>query len=171
MLQLKQKDFGKQASWLLTEFEQNYSIIEPELVWAKETFQTLENCDWVRSILGPQSFNDNKRQSTSKTFSSILTRWVDRLRPFQFKEVHAPAHTTGIADYRSRHSSINNGEVSKIKAEEFWFFWFAVNEITRNDITVLANQNWQKNANQPKRAKLMNETKPHELQKPRARVF
>ena len=39
----------------------------------------------------------------NKTFSSRLTRWVDRLLPVDFEEVHVAGRTLGIADYLSRH--------------------------------------------------------------------
>ena len=54
----------------------------------------------------------------NKTFSSRLTRWVDRLLPFQFTVVHAPGRIMGIADYLSRHPSENASNIHKIKAEE-----------------------------------------------------
>ena len=39
----------------------------------------------------------------NKTFSSRLTRWVDRLLPFEFEQVHVKGRTLGMADYLSRH--------------------------------------------------------------------
>ena len=58
-----------------------------------------------------------KENRSNKTFSSRLTRWVDRLLPFQFRVVHAPGRTMGMADYLSRHPSETNNSENKIKAE------------------------------------------------------
>ena len=47
-----------------------------------------------------------KRNKGNKTYSSRLTRWVDRVLPFDFEIFHAPERTIGIADfldYLSRH--------------------------------------------------------------------
>ena len=80
------------ASRFLTDFEMKYSINELELlaiVWAIEHFK---NCEYgvhfkvvsdhkaLVSVLKPNRGN--------KTFSSRLTRWVDRLLPFDFEVVH-----------------------------------------------------------------------------------
>ena len=39
---------------------------------------------------------------SNKTYQSRLTRWVDRLLPYQFKIVHIPGKDMGIVDYLSR---------------------------------------------------------------------
>ena len=39
---------------------------------------------------------------SNKTYQSRLTRWVDRLLPYQFKVVHIPGRNMGIVDYLSR---------------------------------------------------------------------
>ena len=44
---------------------------------------------------------------SNKTYQSRLTRWVDRLLPFQFKITHIPGRDMGIVDYLSREP---NGE-------------------------------------------------------------
>ena len=46
-----------------------------------------------------------KGNKGNKTYSSRLTRWVDRLLQFDFDIFHAPGRTIGIADYLSRHPS------------------------------------------------------------------
>ena len=38
----------------------------------------------------------------SETFSSCLTKWVDRLLPFELTVVRTPGRTLGEADYLSR---------------------------------------------------------------------
>ena len=39
---------------------------------------------------------------SNKTYQSRLTRWVDRLLPYQFKVVHLPGKDMGILDNLSR---------------------------------------------------------------------
>ena len=69
----------------------------------------------------------------NKTFSSRLTRWVDRLLPFQFEVEHAAGRTLGMADYLSRHPSEMQG--ATVKAETLWNEWFTVNSvISLNDV-------------------------------------
>ena len=63
----------------------------------------------------------------NETFSSRLTRWVDRLLLFEFSFVHTPGRTLGMADYLSRHPSEYEGSVAK--AEELFNDWFTVNVV------------------------------------------
>ena len=39
----------------------------------------------------------------------MLSRWADRVLPFEFKVVHAAERTVGMADYLSRHPSESHG--------------------------------------------------------------
>ena len=69
----------------------------------------------------------------NKTFSGRLTRWVDRLLPFDFEVVHVAGRTLGMADYLSRHPTELQG--SSVKAETLWNEWFTVNSvISLNDV-------------------------------------
>ena len=69
----------------------------------------------------------------NKTFSSRLTRWVDRLLPFEFEVVHVAGRTLGMADYQSRHPTDLQG--ASIKAETLWNEWFTLNSINSlNDV-------------------------------------
>ena len=45
------------------------------------------------------ALDENK---SNKTYQSRLTRWVDRLLPYQFKVIHLPGKDMGIVDYLSR---------------------------------------------------------------------
>ena len=45
------------------------------------------------------ALDENK---SNKTYQSRLTRWVDRLLPYQFKVLHLPGKDMGIVDYLSR---------------------------------------------------------------------
>ena len=81
-----------------------------------------------------QVVSDNKALATvlkgnksNKTYSSRLTRWVDRLLPFDFEIFHAPGNTIGIADYLSRHPSQIEGK--SVKAKKSWNNWFTVNHV------------------------------------------
>ena len=68
-----------------------------------------------------------KANKLNMTYSSRLTRWVDRLLPFDFETFHTPRKTVGIADYLSRHPSTIEGE--SVKAAELWINCFTVNHV------------------------------------------
>ena len=69
-----------------------------------------------------------KGNKIKKTYSSRLTRWVDRLLPFDFEIFHAPGVAIGIADYLSRHLSQIEGE--SVKAKDLCDNWFTVNHVS-----------------------------------------
>ena len=128
------------ASRFLTPLESKYSINELELlaiVWAIQhfknylygtKFQINSDHKALASIL-----EGNKN---NKTYSSRLTRWVDRLLPFEFEIAHAPGRTMRIADYLSRHPSPIEGE--SVKATELCNIWFTVNHVNNlNAILVI----------------------------------
>ena len=112
VLQMKEQDSWKPlayASQFLTELESKYSIQELELlavVWSIEHFKNyvygvefgvVSDHKALQSVL--------KANKGNKTFSSSLTRWVDRLLPFQNSVIHTPVRTLGLANYLSRHPS------------------------------------------------------------------
>ena len=94
------------ASRFLTNFEVKDSINELGLlatVWAVEHFKNyvydvkfkiISDHKALMTVLKPNRGN--------KTFSSRLTRWVDRLLPFEFEVEHVAGRTLGMADYLSR---------------------------------------------------------------------
>ena len=133
------------ASRFLTPFEQKCSINELELlavVWSVENFRNYvygTNFEEVSDHKALTSILKGNR--ANKTFSSQLTRWVDRLLPFQFTGCHEPGRTLGMADYLSSHPSPSNNNI-KLKVEELWNYWFTVNEINV-DKPVLVEQNKQ----------------------------
>ena len=131
------------ASRFLTELEAKYSINELELlavVWSVEHFKNyvygvpfgiVSDHKALQSVL--------KSNKGNKTYSSRLTRWVDKLLPFDFSIVHTPGRTLGMADYLSRHPSKYEG--ASILAEKLYNDWFTVSvvdDITPN-FTGLAN--------------------------------
>ena len=82
--------------------------------------------------------NSAKRKKSSKTYSSRLTRWVDRLLPFDSEIFHAPGKRIGIAlAYLSRHPSQIEGE--SVKAKELCNNWFTVNHVN-NVNSILAEE-------------------------------
>ena len=110
------------ASRFSTDFEAKYSINELELlafVWAIEHFKycvygvkftILSDHKALTTILRPNRGN--------KTFSSRLTRWVNRLLPFEFEVVHVAGRTLGMADYLSRHPTELQGAALKAETLE-----------------------------------------------------
>ena len=120
------------ASRFLTTFEQKYSINElelPAVVWAIENFRSYVYGVQFEVISDHKALTAIlKGNRANKTYSSRLTRWIDRLLPFQFTVTHSPGRTIGMADYLSRHPSPSNQNI-QIKAEELWNNWFTVNKI------------------------------------------
>ena len=94
------------ASRYLNAQEKKYSTNEMELlavVWAVDRYK--------HYLLGkPFTIaTDHKALTTAldvnqsnKTYQSRLTRWVDRLLPYQFNIIHIPGRDMGIVDYLSR---------------------------------------------------------------------
>ena len=106
------------ASRCLSDYETRYSTNELELlaiVWAVEHFR-----NYVYGVKF-EVISDHKALETAiksnhgnKTYSSRLTRWIDRLLPFDMEIIHQPGRTMGLADYLSRHpSDYNENEWSK----------------------------------------------------------
>ena len=99
------------ASRFLNTHESRYSTNELELlavVWSLEHFKhylfgtefTLQTDH--RALL--TALNENRG---NKTYQSRLTRWVDRLLPFNFNLEHIPGKNMGFADYLSRNPKNN----------------------------------------------------------------
>ena len=110
------------ASRFLTPLQCKYSINELEklaVVWAVEhfrdylygtNFQIVSDHKALTSVL--------KGNKNNETYSSRLTRCMDRLLPFECEIFHSPGRTMGIADYLSRHPSPI--ELESVKASELW---------------------------------------------------
>ena len=94
------------ASRFLNNTEERYSINELELlgvVWAIEylkyylfgkNFKVLTDHRALLSVL--------KSHRSNKSYNSRLTRWIDRLLPFDFNIEHIPGTRMGLVDYISR---------------------------------------------------------------------
>ena len=99
------------ASRFLNSTELKYSTNELELlavVWACEHFRTylLGNkfeilTDHKAIISAPKEHRGNK------PYQSRLTRWADRLLPFDYDIRHVPGATLGMVDYLSRHPTFD----------------------------------------------------------------
>ena len=121
------------ASRNLSNYEMEYSTNELELlaiVWAVEHFRNY--------IYGTkfEVVSDHKALETAlksnhgnKTYSSRLTRWTDRLLPFDMEVIHQPGRTLGLADYLSRHPSEYNEKEWSKNEKELWESWFVVNSV------------------------------------------
>ena len=91
--------------------EKKYSINELELlavVWAVDRFKHyLLGKEFVIATDHKALTSALGEHRSNKTYQSRLTRWVDRLLPYQFKITHIPGKDMGIVDYLSREP---NGE-------------------------------------------------------------
>ena len=58
-----------------------------------------------------------KENRSNKSYNSRLTRWIDRLLPFQFNIEHLPGAKMGLVDYISRHPSQKAKEISTYDEE------------------------------------------------------
>ena len=132
--QRKNNDEWKQihiASRFLTELESKNSANELKLLavaWSAKNFRNYVSGTQSYVILDQKALSSVlKGNRSDSTYSSKLTRWVDRLLPFQFATGHAPGRTLGIADHLSRHPSPIQGEA--IKAEELWNSWSTVDHV------------------------------------------
>ena len=62
----------------------------------------------------------NGNNKKNKTIFSRLTRWLDRLIPFDFRVEHKPVAKIGFADYLSRHPSSDAKPVSTYDSMFTW---------------------------------------------------
>ena len=109
--------------------EERYSVNELELlgvVWSVEyikyylfgkSFTIITDHRALLSIM--------KKHRSNKSYNSRLTRWIDRLLPFDFNIEHIPGAKMGLADYISRQPNQEAKVTNKYDEE------FAVATITR----------------------------------------
>ena len=94
------------ASRFLNSVEDRYSINELELlgvVWSVEHFKYYLYGKPFTMITDHRALLSIMRENRSnKSFNSRLTRWVDRLLPFDFSIDHLPGTKMGLKDYISR---------------------------------------------------------------------
>ena len=86
--------------------EDTYSIYELELlgvVWSVEHFKYYLYGEPFTVIADQRALLSIMRENRSnKSYNSRLTRWVDRLLPFDFSIDHLPGSKMGLVDYISR---------------------------------------------------------------------
>ena len=94
------------ASRFLNTVEQRYSTNELEVlavVWSLEHFKHyLQGSEFTLQTDHQALVTALKENRGNKTYQSRLTRWVDRLLPFNFNIEHIPGKQMGFADYFSR---------------------------------------------------------------------
>ena len=99
------------ASRYLNAQGKKYSTNELELlavVWAVDIFKhCLLGKEFILATDQKAHTSTPGEYKSNKTYQSRLTRWVDRLLPYQFRVVHKPGKDMGIVDYMSREP---NGE-------------------------------------------------------------
>ena len=121
------------ASRYSSDYETRYSTNELELlaiVWAVENFRNYVYGEKFEVISDHKALETAlKSNHGNKTYSSRLTRWIDRLLLFDMEVFHQPGRTMGLADYLSRHPrDYNKNEWSK-SSKELWESWFVVNSV------------------------------------------
>ena len=115
------------ASRFLNSNEERYSVNELELlgvVWSVEYFKYYLFGKSFTIITDHRALlSIMKEHRSNKSYNGRLTRWIDRLLPFDFNIEHIPGAKMGLVDYISRQP---NQEVTNKYDEEF-----AVATITR----------------------------------------
>ena len=87
----------------------NVSVNELELLgvlWSVEYFKNYLFGKSFTIITDHQALLSIKKEHRSnKSYNSLLTRWVDRLLPFDFNIEHMPGAEMGLVDYISRQTN------------------------------------------------------------------
>ena len=91
-----------------------------------------------------------------------MTRWVDRLLPFEFELKEWSGRLTGVADYLINYPVEVEGQV--IKAESLWSNWFTINEVREKEQP--ANERKARRAGQPIKIKKESYSQNKETIKP-----
>ena len=112
------------ASRFLNSSEERYIINELELlgvVWSIEYFKNyLFGKEFTIITDHHALLSTLKEHRSNKSYNSRLSRWVDRLLPYQFSIEHLPGAKMGLVDYISRNPYQPAKSVSKYD-EEFLF--------------------------------------------------
>ena len=116
------------ASRFLNSNEERYSVNELELfgvVWSVEYFKYYLFGKSFTIITDHRALLSIMKEHRSyKSYNSRLTRWVDRLLPFDFNTEHIPGAKMGLVDYISRQPNQEANVTNKYDEE------FAVATIT-----------------------------------------
>ena len=112
------------ASRFLNSCENKYSVNELEvlvIVWAIENFKYYLYGRRFTLITDHQALVSALQcKKNNKIYQSRLTRWIDRLLPFDFDIKHLAGSKMGLIDYISRHS------VGKPQPPAYWDEQFVV---------------------------------------------
>ena len=125
------------ASRFLNTVEHRYSTNELELlavVWSLEHFKHyLQGSEFTLQTDHQALLTALKENRGNKTYQSRLTRWVDRLLPFNFNIEHISVKQMGFADYFSRNP---NGIAIQPSEEDPHF---VINQIKDFKYTLIKN--------------------------------
>ena len=109
------------ASRFLNSREKRYSVNELELlgvVWSTDYFKTYLYGKHFKVITDHRALlSIMKEHRSNKSYNSRLTRWVNRLLPFQFDIEHLPGAKLGLVDYISRNPSQKAKKISTYDEE------------------------------------------------------
>ena len=109
------------ASRFLNSCEEHYSVNELEpmgVVWSTEYFKNYLYRKHFKVITDHRALlSIMKEHRSNKSYNSRLTRWVDRLLPFQFDIEHLPGAKMGLVDYISRNPSQKAKKISTYDEE------------------------------------------------------
>ena len=109
------------ASRFLNSCEERFSVNELELFgafWSTENFQNYLYGKHFKVITDHRALlSIMKANRSNKSYNSRLTRWVDRLLPFQFDIEHLPGAKMGLVDYISRNPSQKAKQISTYDEE------------------------------------------------------
>ena len=105
------------ASRYLNDAEKKYSTNELEMlavVWGAKYFRSYMLGRKFLIVTDHKALVSllNGNNKKNKTMFSRLTRWLDRLIPFDFEVEHKPVAKIGLADYLSRHPILDAKPVS-----------------------------------------------------------
>ena len=110
------------ASRFLNSTEECYSVNELELlgvVWSVEFFKYYLFGKSFTIITDHRALlSIMKEYQSNKSYNSRLTRWIDRILPFDFNIEHIPAAKMGLVDYISRQPN-QEAKVTNKYDEEF----------------------------------------------------
>ena len=102
-----------------------------------------------------------KSHRSNKSYKSRLTRWIDRLLPFDFNIEHIPGTRMGLVDYVSRQPNKKAKSITHYDEE----FMVATISRIRDAITTLFSNSikipFQKQHNTSKRKLLVSKTRVH----------
>ena len=109
------------ASRFLNSCQERYSVNELELlgvVWSTEYFKNYLYGKQFKVITNHRALlSIMKEHRSNKSYNSRLTRWVDRLLPFQFDIEHLPGSKMGLVEYISRNPSQKAKKISTYDEE------------------------------------------------------